>query len=109
MSMKMMGVAMASLTISTMVGAAAPMPTLQQYYPGEGIYCMGHSACYPIAYQRDVYSDDSMTTLIGSGSDGCTQSGNMVWITTPQLPTGYEVKTPMWVCTPMGPYLPMDW
>lgn len=109
MSLKVLGVAVAGLMTWTMVGAAAPMPMLQQYYPGEGIYCMGRDACYPIAYQRDVYSDPALTNLIGSGSDGCTQSGSMVWITTPQLPTGYEVKTPMWVCTPTGPYEPSDW
>ncbi|MGO4411016.1 MULTISPECIES: hypothetical protein [unclassified Brevundimonas] len=109
MSLKVMGIALAGLTMSTMVGAAAPMPMVQQYVPGEGIYCMGRDGCYPIAYQRDVYSDAALTNLIASASDGCTQSGDWVWITTPQLPTGYEVKTPMWVCSPMGPYLPHDW
>lgn len=109
MSLKVMSVALAGLTMSMMVGAAAPMPMMQQYYPGEGIYCFGYDQCFPIAYQRDVYSDAAHTNWIGGGSDSCVQSGSMIYVTTPQLPAGYEVKTPMYVCSGMGPYLPPEW
>jgi hypothetical protein len=33
----------------------------------------------------------------------------MIFVTSPWLPSGYEVKTPMYVCSGMGPYLPSDW
>lgn len=109
MSLMMTGVALAGLTMSVSLGAAAPMPAVQQYYPGPGVYCFGPNQCYPIAYQRDVYSDAELTNLIGSGSDSCVQSGSMIYTSTPQLPSGYEVATQIYVCTEMGPYLPPEW
>lgn len=107
-----LGTTLAGLTMAVSLGGAAATTTTatQQYYAGPGIYCFGPNSCYPIAFQREVYSDAELTNLIGSGYDSCVGGhGDMVWITTPQLPTGYEVATPMYVCTPGGPYLPMDW
>jgi len=112
MSIKMLGAALAGLTLSMSLGAAAPAPAaaVQQYYPGPGIYCFsGHSDCFPIAYSYEVYSDAEHTNLIGSGSDSCVQSGSMIFVTSPWLPAGYEVKTPMYVCSGFGPYLPPEW
>lgn len=112
MSIKMLGAAVAGLTLSMSLGAAAPAPApaVQQYYPGPGVYCFGgHDQCFPIAYSYEVYSDAEHTNLIGSGSDSCVQSGQMIFVTSPWLPAGYEVKTPMYVCSGMGPYLPGDW
>ena len=112
MSIKMLGAALAGLTLSMSLGAAAPAPaaSVQQYYPGPGIYCFsGHSDCFPIAYSYEVYSDAEHTNLIGSGSDSCVQSGQMIFVTSPWLPAGYEVKTPMYVCSGFGPYLPPEW
>jgi hypothetical protein len=111
MSIKMLGAAVAGLTLSMSLGAAAPAPAaaMQQYYPGPGIYCFGYDQCFPIAYSYEVYSDAEHTNLIGSGYHSCVQSGQMIFVTSPWLPSGYEVKTPMYVCSGMGPYLPSDW
>ena len=105
----------AGLVMAASLGAAAPAPTaaaaasVQQYYPGPGVYCFGPNQCFPIAYSYEVYSDAEHTNLIGSGSDSCVQSGQMIFVTSPWLPAGYEVKTPMYVCSGFGPYLPPEW
>ncbi len=108
MRVKVFAIALAGLTMTVSLGAAAPKPAVQQYYPGPGIYCLGYDRCYPIAYNREIYSDPELTNLIGQGADSCVGSDPYVFITTPQLPAGYEVATPAYVCTGSGPYLPPD-
>jgi len=116
MKKRILGAAFAGLMMTAALGAAAPAPAappaaanLQQYYPGPGIYCGNDIGCMPIAYSHEVYSDAGLTNLIATGSDSCTGSGSQVYVSSPQLPGGYDVKTPMYVCTDFGPYLPMDW
>ena len=112
MSMKILAATFAGLTMTASLGAAAPAPTapvVQQYYPGPGVYCFGPNDCFPIAYQHEVYSDSAHTNYIGGGYDSCVQSGSQIYVSSPNLPTGYDVKTPMYVCTDMGPYEPGDW
>ena len=112
MSIKILATALAGLGLSMSLGAAAPAPmaaAAQQYYPGPGIYCFGFDQCYPIAYSYEVYSDAEHTNLIGSGYDSCVASGSQIYVTSPWLPSGYEVKTPMYVCSGFGPYLPPEW
>lgn len=106
---KVLGVVLAGLTMSVSLGAAAPVPAVQQYYPGPGVYCFGYDQCYPIAYSRQVFSDSELTNLIGEGSDRCVGAGSQIYVTSPQLPAGFEVATPMYVCSGFGPYLPPDW
>jgi hypothetical protein len=107
MSMKLMGAAFAGLTMIASLGGAAPAPAAsaaQQYGPYyPGVYCSGQT-CWPIIYQHDVYTDESMTTWIGGGTDTCSESMGMVFRNEPWLPTGYEVKTPLYLCAPGGPY-----
>jgi hypothetical protein len=130
MKMRMLCAVSAGLMMAASLGAAAPAPAapavpspmvatslavtavaFQQYYPGPGIYCSADiNGCAPIAYSYEVYSDAGLTNLIGSGYDSCVSGiGGTVYVTSPQLPSGYEVKTQMYVCTSMGPYLPWDW
>ena len=111
MSMKTVAATVAGLIMTASLGAAAPAaaPAVQQYYPGPGIYCITSQECWPIAYSYEVYSDAGHTNYIGGGSDQCIQSGQQIYVSSPNLPSGYEVKTPMYVCTPMGPYVPGDW
>jgi len=104
-----LGIVLAGLTMSVSLTAAAPAPAVQQYYPGPGIYCFGYNECAPIAYSRQVFSDAELTNLIGEGSDNCVGSGSQIYISTPQLPSGFEVATPMYVCSSYGPYLPPEW
>jgi len=105
----------AGLIMAASLGAAAPPPaaaaaaSVQQYYPGPGVYCFGPNQCFPIAYSYEVYSDAEHTNYIGGGYDTCVQSGSMIYVSSPNLPSGYEVKTPMYVCTEMGPFEPGDW
>ncbi len=112
MSMKTLAVTVAGLTMTAALGAAAPAPAapaVQQYYPGPGVYCFGPSECYPIADSYAVYSDASHTNYIGGGEDTCVQSGSQIYVSSPNLPAGYVVKTPIYVCTDMGPFEPGDW
>jgi len=107
---RILGSVAASLTMFILAGAAAPTPMASsaaaQIADPDGYYCMGFDECWPIAYLHHVYSDETMTTMIGSGSDICNGGPH---VTTPNLPSGYAVKTRMHVCTGMGPYLPWDW
>lgn len=111
MSVKVIGAALAGLTMFASLGGAAPAPAAsaaQQYYPGyPGVYCSGQT-CWPIIYQHDVYSDAEQTNWIGGGTDTCVESMGMVWRNEPQLPAGYDVKTPLYLCAPGGPYLIPD-
>ncbi|WP_292037453.1 MULTISPECIES: hypothetical protein [unclassified Brevundimonas] len=106
---KIMGVTSAAFTLAASMSIAAPIPAAaaMQEDP-EGYYCFGggYDSCKPIAYSYEVYADETMTTLIGSGSDTCNGGP---FVTSPSLPTGYTVKTRMFVCSDMGPYLPWDW
>lgn len=118
MTMRVFAAVSAGLMLAASLGAAAPAPAapvvplastmaaavmFQQYYPGPGIYCFtGSTGCYPVGYHHDVYSDAELTNLIGSGDDTCSSYGEYVYVNTPSLPSGYEVKTPIWVCTPDG-------
>lgn len=109
MSIKVLGVAMAALTMNILTAGAAPAPPPPAaMQSGDGYYCEGgrFDNCWPIAYSYEVYSDESMTALIGSGFDSCNGGP---FVTSPWLPAGYVVKTPMFVCAGMGPYLPPDW
>lgn len=36
-------------------------------------------------------------------------SGSTVYVSSPYIPTAYYDRTPMYVCSEMGPYLPPDW
>jgi hypothetical protein len=111
MSVNLFGVAFAGLTMLVSLGGAtvAPPAATQQYnehYPG--VYC-GSIGCWPIVYQHDVYSDAELTNWIGGGYDTCTQSMGMVFRNEPNLPAGYDVKTPLYLCAPGGPYeIPAD-
>lgn len=128
MKMRMLGAVSAGLMMAASLGAAAPAPAatvpalpmatslaaaavaFQQYYPGPGVYCTTPNDCAPIAYSYEVYSDAELTNLIATGQDSCVGGiGGNVYVTSPQLPSGYEVKTPMYVCSGMGPYLPPEW
>ncbi len=126
MKMRMLCAVSAGLMMAASLGAAAPAPAapapivatslavaavaFQQYYPGPGIYCTTPNDCAPIAYSYEVYSDPELTNLIATGQDSCVGGiGGTVYVTSPQLPSGYEVKTPMYVCSGMGPYLPPEW
>lgn len=108
MSIKVLGVAVAALAMNVMTTGAVSAPPAAAMQSGEGYYCEGgrHDECWPIAYSYEVYSDESMTTLIGSGSDSCNGGP---FVTSPWLPAGYVVKTPMFVCAGIGPYLPPGW
>jgi hypothetical protein len=108
---KLICVATGALAMAVTVGAAAPMPAAMiatQSSDPDGYYCFGggYDSCWPIAYSHEVYSDETMTTLIGSGSDTCNGGPH---VTSPWLPSGYTVKTRMFVCSGMGPYLPSEW
>ena len=109
MDTRLFGAILASPLLMVTLGASAPAPAAQQYYPGPGVYCLGPNSCYPIAYSHEVYSDAEHTNLIGSGSDSCVQSGSQIYVTSPWLPSGYQVSTQMYVCADGGPYLPGDW
>lgn len=109
MLVKLTGAAFAGLMVMGTLGGAAPAPSaataMQQYhehYPG--VYCYPNGYCWPIIYQHDVYSDDTMTNWIGGGTDTCSESGGLVFRNEPWLPSGYEVKTPLYLCAPGGPY-----
>lgn len=113
MTMKLMGAAVTGLILLGSLGGAAPAPAapaaVQQYYPGyPGVYCYSGGECWPIIYQHDVYSDAEHTNWIGGGSDSCTESMGMVWRNEPWLPAGYDVKTPLYLCAPGGPYMIPD-
>ncbi|RZJ32022.1 MAG: hypothetical protein EON85_02470 [Brevundimonas sp.] len=107
MSIKLTATAFAGLIMMGTLGGAAPAPTAaQQYHPYyPGVYCYPNNGpCWPIIYQHDVYSDESQTTWLGGGTDTCSESGGMVWRNEPSLPTGHDVKTPLYLCAPGGPY-----
>lgn len=110
MTLRVLGAVAAGLTMFMMGGAAAPMPTVTatvQMTDSEDYYCTGgFDSCWPIAFSHEVYSDETMTTLIGSGYDTCNGGPH---VTSPWLPSGYVVKTRMFVCAGMGPYLPPEW
>lgn len=111
MTKKMMSAAFSAFTLAASTSFAAPIPTFAatvQMEDPDGYYCFGgtHDSCKPIAYSYEVYSDETMTTLIGSGSDTCNGGP---FVSSPWLPTGYTVKTRMFVCSAMGPYMPWDW
>lgn len=114
MPRRMTAIGLAGLAMTLSMGAAAPVAgatlAVQQYYPGPGVYCEGGGPnnCAPIAYRHEVYSDAGHTNLIGSGEDSCV-GDSMIYVTSPNLPAGYQVSTPMYVCTAMGPYLPSGW
>lgn len=112
MSVKMIGIAAASLTMLASLGGAAPAPatsTAQQYNPYyPGVYCYPMGDCWPIIFQHDVYTDETQTTWIGGGTDTCTETMGMVSRLEPSLPAGYDVKTPLYLCAPGGPYLIPD-
>lgn len=112
MSLKLIGSAFVGLTLLASLGGAAPAPApaastaVQQYYPGyPGIYCYFAGGCWPIIYQHDVYSDAEHTNWIGGGTDTCSETMGMVFRNEPSLPAGYDVKTPLYLCAPGGPYL----
>jgi hypothetical protein len=84
----------------------APMPATSAVVQSEDYYCFGYDSCWPIAFHHEVYSDAEMTNLIGSGYDTCNGGPH---VTSPWLPSGYTVKTRMFVCAGSGPYLPPDW
>lgn len=104
MKRQIFALSMGSALLMTAGGAAVPAPAAVQ--SSEDFYCTGHSTCWPIAFYHEVYSDETMTNLIGSGYDTCNGGP---FVTSPWLPTGYTVKTRMYVCTGNGPYLPPDW
>lgn len=109
MSIKVLGVALAALTMNIMTaGATAAPPPAAALQSGLDQYCIGVGSenCWPIAFYYEVYSDPSMTTLIGSGYDTCNGGPH---VTSPWLPNGYVVKTIMYVCASTGPYLPPEW
>lgn len=123
MSLKTMAVALGGLTLMASLGGAAPAPmpavapaavaaaavAAQQYYPSyPGVYCYPGGYCWPIIYAHDVYSDAEHTNWIGGGTDTCTESMGMVFRNEPWLPAGYEVKTPLYLCAPGGPYMIPD-
>ena len=90
-----------------MAAGAAPMAaTSAAAQSSEDYYCTGYSNCWPIAFSHEVYSDAELTNLIGSGNDSCNGGPH---VTSPQLPTGYDVKTRMYVCGNYGPFMPEDW
>ncbi|HYC98020.1 hypothetical protein [Brevundimonas sp.] len=90
-----------------MTAGAAPAPAASvALQSSEDFYCTDHNTCWPIAFYHEIYSDEAMTNLIGSGSDSCNGGP---FVTSPWLPAGYEVKTRMYVCAGNGPYLPPDW
>lgn len=112
---KFLGATSAGVLLMASLGAAAPMPAASaaattmvafQYTPSEDYYCTGFETCWPIAHSYQVYSDETMTTLISSGEDTCNGGP---FVTAPYLLTGYTVKTRMFVCGGSGPFLPFDW
>ena len=112
---KIMGAASAGALLMVSLGAAAPLPAVTtaatsmvtfQHTPSEDYYCTGFDNCWPIAHSYEVYSDETMTTLISSGQDSCNGGP---FVTAPWLLTGYTVKTRMFVCGASGPFLPFDW
>ena len=110
MDTRIFGVILAGPVLAVSLGASAPAIAPQQYYPGPGVYCMSFGQdCFPIAYSHEVFSDPEHTQLIGSGVDHCWQSGSLYYVSSPWLPSGYQVSTPMYVCAEGGPYLPGDW
>lgn len=107
MSIKVLGVAAAALSMNVLTaGAVSAPPATAAMQSGDDYYCTGYDTCWPIAYSYEVYSDESMTTLIGSGYDTCNGGPH---VTSPWLPSGYTVKTRMFVCAGFGPYLPPEW
>lgn len=110
MSFKFAASAIASLAIAVLASGAAPTPpasaTSLALSSSEDFYCFNFDNCWPVAFSHEVYSDSTMTTLIGSGEDTCNGGPH---VTSPMLPSGYAVRTRMYVCSEMGPYLPPEW
>lgn len=106
MSIKVLGVAVAALSMNILTAGAAPVPpAAAALQSGLDQYCMG-GTCWPIAFSYEVYTDPGMGTLIFSGYDTCNGGPH---VTSPWLPSGYVVKTQIYVCAGMGPYLPPEW
>lgn len=95
-----------SLAGMSSAGAASAVGGAQQWAASDEFYCFGPNDCWPIAFRHYVYSDETMSNLIGYGEDGCNGGP---FVTSPWLPTGYTVKERAFVCAGSGPYLPMDW
>ncbi|GAA0644920.1 hypothetical protein [Brevundimonas lenta] len=62
-----------------------------------------------VAYSYVYYADAAKTIELGYAEDQCVASGSSVYVSSPYIPTAYYDRTPMYVCSGMGPYLPPDW
>jgi hypothetical protein len=84
-----------AIAATVVIGAVAPAVamTMQSWDPSS------------VAYSYDYYADAAKTEFLGSAYDTCDTSG----VLRPNIPTPYYDQTPIFVCGPLGPYLPPDW